>query len=66
MDYFLGPVEQLQAIGGAPVNRASAAMALHTTEATLFLQNAGEVSTTYRMQSRCDALPPMDWAEALR
>ncbi len=66
MDYFLGPVEQLQAIGGAMVNRASAAMALHTTEATLFLQNAGEESTTYRMQSRCDALPPMDWAKALR
>lgn len=66
MDYFLGPVEQLLAIGGARVNRASAAMALHTTEATLFLQNAGEESTTYRMQTRCDALPPMDWAQAVR
>ena len=66
MDYFLGPVEQLRAIAGAPVNRASAALALHTTEATLVLQNAGTESTTYRMQSRCDPLPPLDWARALR
>lgn len=66
MDFFLGPVELLGAIAGAPVNRASAAIALHTTEATLFLQNAGKVSTTYRMTSRCDPLPPMDWARALR
>ena len=66
MDFFLGPVELLGAIAGAPVNRSTPDLALHTTEATLFLQNAGKISSTYRMQSRCDPLPPMDWARALR
>lgn len=66
MDYFLGPVELLKAIGGAAENRVTADLALHTTEATLHLQNAGPESTTYRMQTRCDALPPMPWAASLR
>ena len=66
MDYFLGPVELLRAIAGGAQNRCTADLALHTTEATLYLQNAGEVSTTYRMQTRCDPLPPLDWARALR
>ena len=66
MDYFLGPFELLQAIAGAPVNRVTAALALHTTEATLALQNAGLESTTYRMKSRCEVVPPADWAGKLR
>lgn len=66
MNYFLGPFELLRAIAGAPVNRATAELALHTTEATLALQNAGTESSTYRMKSRCEALPPADWAGKLR
>lgn len=66
MDFFLGPVEMLGAIAGAEPNRANSDIALHTTEATLFLQNAGKISTTYKMKSRCDPLPPLDWASALR
>ena len=30
------------------------------------LRDTGEVVGTYRMQTRCDPLPPMDWAPALR
>lgn len=66
MDYFLGPVAMLNSIQGADTNYCPAALALHTTEATLFLQNAGEISTTYELQTTCDPLPPMAWAEQLR
>jgi len=66
MDYFLGPVALLEAIKGADENYSPAALALHTTEATLFLQNAGEVSTTHEMQTSCDPLPPVAWAQSLR
>ncbi|MEO1142133.1 MAG: Gfo/Idh/MocA family oxidoreductase [Pseudomonadota bacterium] len=66
MDFFLGPVELLETISGSQINRVSSDIALHTTEATLFLQNAGKISTTYKMQSRCDPLQPLDWAQSLR
>ena len=66
MDFFLGPIEHLAAIQGAKVNRVGPALTLHMTEATLFLQSAGQESTTYRMKSRCDPLPSMDWAQTLR
>lgn len=66
MDYFLGPVAQLNAIAAGTDNSNIAALALHTTEATLFLQNAGEVSITHQMQSVCPPLPSLEWATALR
>ncbi|MEE4186987.1 MAG: Gfo/Idh/MocA family oxidoreductase [Roseobacter sp.] len=57
MDYFLGPVELLEQIHRNNLDRYATDLALHTTEATLALQNAGAESTFYRMQSRCEALP---------
>ena len=66
MDYMLGPVELLGAIAGAQINRAGADIALHTTEATLALQNAGEHSTTHVMKTRCDPLPALAWAQKLK
>lgn len=66
MDYALGPVELLRFIAEGDVNRCTAELALHTTEATLFLQNAGPVSTTYQMQTRCERTPPLPWAAALK
>lgn len=57
MDYFLGPEEMLRHLREGGENFAAATLALHTTEATLALQNAGENSTTYMMRTRCDPLP---------
>lgn len=57
MDYFLGPVELLKYIQRSDMDRYATQLALHTTEATLALQNAGPQSTFYQMQSRCEALP---------
>lgn len=57
MDYFLGPEDMLRHLkhGGSQV--ATADLALHTTEATLALQNSGTHSETYQMRTRCDPLP---------
>lgn len=57
MNYFLGPNEMLRFLKHGGDNLASSDLALHTTEATLALQNAGVTSTTYTMRSRCDPLP---------
>ncbi|MGY6548855.1 MAG: Gfo/Idh/MocA family protein [Roseinatronobacter sp.] len=57
MDYFLGPVELLRHISAGGSNLCSADLALHTTEATLALQNAGPEGTFYRMRTTCDPLP---------
>lgn len=66
MDYFLGPREMLRAIHGGADNRCPPDLALHTTEAALVLQNAGPESTTHQMRTRCDPLPPVEWATRLR
>lgn len=57
MDYFLGPIELFENISRGHLNRQATKLALHTTEATLALQNAGTQSTVYTMQSCCEALP---------
>ena len=56
MDYFLGPGEMLRYLSRGGANLAPADLALHTTEATLALQNAGTESTTYKMRTRCAPL----------
>ena len=57
MDYFLGPDEMLRFLKFGGYNLAASDIALHTTEATLALQNAGTDSKTYMMRTRCDPLP---------
>jgi predicted dehydrogenase len=57
MDYFLGPMEMLRFLNHGGTNLAAMDLALHTTEATLALQNSGQDSTTYKMRTRCDPLP---------
>lgn len=56
MDYFLGPVELLGHISRGKLDRQATQLALHTTEATLALQNAGAESSVYRMQSHSEAM----------
>lgn len=57
MDYFLGPAELLRYLSQGGSNLCLADLALHTTEATLALQNAGENGVIYQMQTRCDPVP---------
>ena len=57
MNYFLGANEMLRFLKHGGDNLASLDLALHTTEATLALQNAGVTSATYLMRTRCDPLP---------
>ena len=61
MDYFLGPAKLLDFISADVLDRRATDLALHTTEATLALQNAGETSSTYVMQTTCDPLPILDY-----
>ncbi len=57
MDYFLGPAALLRYIAEGGTNLCPAELALHTTEATLALQNAGEDGVFHKMRTRCDPLP---------
>lgn len=66
MDFFLGPAEMLAEIRGAIPQRCTPDLALHVTEATLALQNAGATAAPYVMQTRCSPIPPMDWAKSVR
>ncbi|MCV2868906.1 Gfo/Idh/MocA family oxidoreductase [Defluviimonas sp. WL0002] len=66
MDFLLGPEEMFRHLSQGGVNRCADQMALHVTEAALHLQNAGEASETYLMQTACDPVPAMEWAGSLR
>lgn len=66
MDFLLGPAQMLDEIGGTMPRLCTPELALHVTEATLVMQNAGSHGGSHDMQSRCDALPPMSWAQAVR
>jgi predicted dehydrogenase len=66
MDFFLGPSVMLDEIHGASPLRCTSELALHVTEATLILQNAGDKSGPHQMQTRCDKIPPMEWARFVR
>ncbi len=57
MDYFLGPSEMLRHLQHGGTLLTTVDLALHTTEATLALQNAGTESSTYIMRTQCDPLP---------
>lgn len=62
MNFALGPIEMLEALAEDRRCRLSADFALHLTEVTLALQNAGETSGAVRMTTRCPPMDPMPWA----
>ncbi len=65
MNFALGVTELAQAIEEGRPSRMSADLALHLTEVTLAIQDAGENSGAQRMQSACAPLEPMPWAREL-
>ncbi|MFW2589669.1 Gfo/Idh/MocA family protein [Sagittula sp. SSi028] len=62
MNFALGPAELLQALREGRPPRMSNDMALHLTEVTLAIQNAGEHSGAQPMTTTCTPMPPMPWA----
>ena len=62
MNFLLGPAEVLDALRENRPCRLSNDFALHLTEVTLAIQNAGEDSGAQKMTSTCDAMEPMTWA----
>jgi hypothetical protein len=59
---MLGPSEMLDALREGRPSRLSNDFALHMTEVTLAMQNAGEHSGAQAMTTRCDPMEPMPWA----
>lgn len=66
MDFLLGAEEMFRFLHEGDTNRCDDRLALHVTEAALQLQNAGEASETYLMQTACDPMPALGWAQKLR
>mgnify|MGYP005993367101 CR=1 FL=1 len=62
MNFMLGPAEMLEALTQDRPCRLTNDFALHMTEVTLAIQNAGEDAGAQVMTSRCEALEPMPWA----
>lgn len=62
MNFMLGPAEVLAAIRDGRPSRLGGDYALHLTEVTLAIQNAGEHSGAQAMTSTCAAMEPMPWA----
>ena len=62
MNFALGPVEMLAALAEGRACRLTNAMALHLTEVTLAIQNAGRTAGAQVMQSRCEPMEPASWA----
>ena len=62
MNFMLGPAEMLDALRSGRPSRLSNDFALHMTEVTLAIQNAGEMSGAQKMTTRCAPMEPMPWA----
>ena len=62
MNFMLGPAEMLDALSTKRPSRLSADFALHMTEVTLAIQNAGESTGAQAMTTCCDPMEPMPWA----
>ncbi|MCL3881776.1 Gfo/Idh/MocA family oxidoreductase [Marivita sp. GX14005] len=62
MNFMLGPAEMLEALRDGRPSRLSSEFALHMTEVTLAIQNAGDMTGAQRMTTRCDPMEPMSWA----
>lgn len=65
MNFALGPVEVLEAIHQARPSRMPADFAVHLTEVTLAIQNAGHQAGAQRMTTEFASIPPMPWAQSL-
>lgn len=63
MNFMLGPAEVLDALQNARPCRLSNDFALHMTEVTLAIQNAGEHSGSQKMTTTCQPMEPMPWAQ---
>lgn len=63
MNFALGPAEMLDAIDKGRPARLGAQFALHLTEVTLAIQEAGETGGSVAIQSDCPEMLPMDWAK---
>ncbi|WP_370312852.1 Gfo/Idh/MocA family protein [Sagittula sp.] len=63
MNFALGPAEVLEARREGRPCRLSNDMALHLTEVTLAIQNAGETTGAQRMTTTCAPMEPMPWAK---
>jgi predicted dehydrogenase len=63
MNFMLGPVEMQTALREDRPCRLSNDFALHMTEVTLAIQNAGEHSGSQAMTSTCHPMEPMSWAK---
>lgn len=66
MNFMLGISEMADALAAGRPSRISADLALHLTEVTLAIQNAGETTGAQTMQTRCDPVAPMPWAQNLK
>ncbi|KUF10224.1 oxidoreductase [Pseudoponticoccus marisrubri] len=62
MNFMLGPAEMLEAGAQGRPCRLSNDFALHLTEVTLAIQNAGEDTGAQRMTTGCAPMEPMPWA----
>ncbi|WP_372611167.1 Gfo/Idh/MocA family protein [Aquicoccus sp.] len=62
MNFALGPAEMLDAIAEGRAARLAGDFALHLTEVTLAIQNAGRAGAM-EIASRCDKPEPMPWAQ---
>jgi predicted dehydrogenase len=62
MNFALGPVEMLAALAEARACRLSNDMALHLTEITLAIQNAGRTTGPQTIQSGCERMELLPWA----
>ncbi|MGY3438332.1 MULTISPECIES: Gfo/Idh/MocA family protein [unclassified Marinovum] len=62
MNFALGPVEMLDALRDTRPSRVANDFALHLTEVTLAIQNAGDSTGPQDMTTRCDRPEPMPWA----
>jgi len=62
MNFALGPHEMLEAIAAGRIPRLAGDYALHLTEVTLAIHNAGEGAGAQRMTTTCAPMEPMPWA----
>lgn len=62
MNFALGPIELLEAVGAGKSSRLAGDFALHLNEVTLVIQNAGQEAGVQVMTTRCSVMEPMPWA----
>ncbi len=62
MNFALGPAEMLEAILSGEASRIAGSFALHLTEITLAIQNAGLEGGAYIPISQCGKMESMPWA----